>query len=167
MPFVSYMLSKSCCSKYREGIRSAIELHWVQCWKRSFLLKHRPTPVQCAKSWGTCMLESTQSTKSPSGYPAALRCRPNLCPSQYSGPGHTYTRALPVHRGLGQLWRDHASGGRIGSCSGFTFPHLGALWGNYASPCGQNTLCLASVHEEQPSLPNLGGCVGPASTRGL
>lgn len=139
MPFVSYMLSKSCCSKYREGIRSAIELHWVQCWKRSFLLKHRPTPVQCAKSWGTFMLESTQSTKSPSGYPAALRCRPNLCPSQYSGPGHTHELCLCTEV-LGSCGETMLLVEELGAVVGSPSPiwglceetmELWKLWGNY------------------------------------
>ena len=40
------------------------------------------------------MLESTQSAKLPSGCLAALHCRPNLCPSQYSSPGHTHELCL-------------------------------------------------------------------------
>lgn len=162
MPFVSYMLSKSCCSKYKKGIRSGIELHQIQCWKKSFLLKHRPTPLQWLK---TCMLEPTQSNKLPWGYLAALRCRPHLCPSQYSGPGHTHKLCLRtevlVRCGESMLLAEE-----LGAVVCSHSPILGYC--EEAVPVHvHSTLCLTSVCEEQPLLLTLRGCVGLAAIHGL
>lgn len=71
-----------------------------------------------------------------------------------------YTWTLLMHRVLGQVWTELASGSCTGSCTGFTFPHSEALWGSYASLCGQNTLSLAPICEEQPLLPTLCSGVG-------